>query len=178
MPWWAELPYELVPIEVIRPAEVGEVTSRINDLLVDSTDANMFATFFYGILDRSVSAFTSTNAGHNPPMLLRKDGRIERLETGGLLLGFMADQEYQQKAVTLEPGDVLVLFTDGITEAVDSTLETVAGHLFGEDRLVDVIKANRTGTAREIQYAILAAISEFTGSSPQSDDITLVVMKR
>lgn len=164
--------------QVIRPGEVGEVTARINDLLVDSTDANMFATFFYGTLDRSVSAFTSTNAGHNPPMLLRKEGLIERLETGGLLLGFMADQEYQQQTVTLEPGDVLVLFTDGITEAVDSTLETVAGHLFGEDRLVDVIKANRTGTAREIQYAILAAISEFTGSSPQSDDITLVVIKR
>jgi serine phosphatase RsbU (regulator of sigma subunit) len=164
--------------QVIRPAEVGEITSRINDLLVDSTDANMFATFFYGILDRSVSAFTSTNAGHNPPMLLRKDGRIERLETGGLLLGFMADQEYQQKAVTLEPGDVLVLFTDGITEAVDSTLETMADNLFGEDRLIDVIKEYRAATAREVQSAILEALSEFTGSSPQSDDITLVVIKR
>ncbi|MGB2905458.1 MAG: SpoIIE family protein phosphatase [Candidatus Aminicenantaceae bacterium] len=164
--------------QVIRPAEVGEVLSRINDLLVDSTATNMFATFFYGILDRSASAFKSTNAGHNPPLLLRKNGRIERLKSGGLLLGFMADQEYQQETAILEPGDVLVLFTDGVTEAVDSGLETVADSLFGEDRLIEVILEHRTGSAREIQSAILAAISEFTGSAPQSDDITLVVIKR
>ena len=164
--------------QVIKPREVGEVMVRINNLLVDSTDPNMFATFFYGILDRTRSVFTSTNAGHNPPMLLRSDGHIDRLGTGGLLIGFLTDQEYQQQSITLEPGDVLVLFTDGITEAVDSTLDTMAGHLFDEDRLIEVIKANRTGTAREIQSAILAAISEFTGSSPQSDDITLVVIKR
>jgi sigma-B regulation protein RsbU (phosphoserine phosphatase) len=109
---------------------------------------------------------------------LRKNGRIERLKSGGLLLGFMADQDYQQETAILEPGDVLVLFTDGITEAVESGLETVADSLFGEDRLIEVIRGHRTGTAREIQSAILAAISEFTGSSPQSDDITLVVIKR
>ena len=164
--------------QVIRPGEVGEVTSRINDLLVDSTDSNMFATFFYGILDRAASTFTSTNAGHNPPLLLRVAGEIERLEAGGLLLGFMAEQEYQHQTATLEPGDILVLFTDGITEAFESGLEAVADGLFGEDRFVAVVRENRSGSAREIQNAILAAISDFTGDSPQSDDITLVVIKR
>lgn len=164
--------------QVIRPAEVAEVASRINNLLVESTDSNMFATFFYGLLDRERSVFTSCNAGHNPPLLVRREGRIERLEAGGLLLGFMPDQEYQQESVTLEPGDILVMYTDGITEAVDTSLDSVADNLFGEEKLIDVIRRYQTGTARDLQGAVLAAIADFTDHSPQSDDITLVVIKR
>ncbi len=164
--------------QVIRPGAVAEVTARINDRLVESTDSNMFATFFYGILDRHRSLFTSTNAGHNPPLLIRLNGQVERLEAGGLLMGFLSHQQYAQSTVDLEAGDVLVLFTDGVTEAVDSSLGSMAGNLFGEERLIQVIKQHMTGTAREMQKAILAAISEFTGKSPQSDDITLVVIKR
>lgn len=164
--------------QVVRMGDVAEVTSRINSRLVKSTDSNMFATFFYGILDRNKTTFTSTNAGHNPPILLRSDGSIERLKDGGMILGFMADQPYSQQTVSLEPEDVLVLFTDGITEAVDSSLENVAENLFGEERLMEVIRDSQTGTAREIQSAILQAISDHTGDSPQSDDITLVVIKR
>ncbi len=164
--------------QVIRPGAVAEVTARINDRLVESTDSNMFATFFYGILDRHRSLFTSTNAGHNPPFLIRHNGQVERLEAGGLLLGFLSDQQYAQNTINLEAGDVLVLFTDGVTEAVDTSLGTMADNLFGEERLIQVIKQHKTGTAREMQKAILAAIFEFTGKSPQSDDITLVVIKR
>jgi serine phosphatase RsbU (regulator of sigma subunit) len=164
--------------QVIQPGEVAEVTCRINDRLVESTDANMFATFFYGILDRVRSEFTSTNAGHNPPILLKHDGRVVRLGAGGLLLGFMADQDYAQESQTLDPGDILVLFTDGITEAVDTALEEVAENLFGEHRLLEVLRENQESSAREIQAAILRAIAEHTGNSPQSDDITLVVIKR
>ncbi len=164
--------------QVIRPGEVAEVTSRMNELLVESTAANMFATFFYGILDRGRSEFTSSNAGHNPPILLKQDGQVVRLEAGGLLLGFMAAQEYAQQSVTLDPGDILVLFTDGITEAVDTALEAVAENMFEEERLLEVIRMHQFESAREIQAAILSAISEHTGDSPQSDDITLVVIKR
>lgn len=164
--------------QVIKPGEVAEVTSRINNLLTHSTDANMFATFFYGILDRNNSTFTSTNAGHNPPILIREDASIERLHAGGLIIGFLVDQKYNQETVTLNPGNVLVLFTDGITEAVDPARESVAGHLFGEERLIQVIKEKKSGTAREIQSAILTAIADHTGNSPQFDDITLVVIKR
>ena len=164
--------------QVIKPGEVAEVTSRINNLLTHSTDANMFATFFYGILDRAKSSFTSTNAGHNPPILMRNDGGIDRLQAGGLIIGFLTDQHYNQETVTLEPGDVLILFTDGITEAVDPARERVADHLFGEDRLLEVIKKKKSGSAREIQSAILKAIGDYTGNSPQFDDITLVVIKR
>jgi serine phosphatase RsbU (regulator of sigma subunit) len=160
-----------------RSGDVAEVVSRINDLLVRSTDANMFATFFYGILDREKLRFTSTNAGHNPPLLFRHSGDIERLESNGLLIGFMAKQIYSQHTVTLKPGDVLVLFTDGITEAVDIGLTNVADNLFGEERLIQVIKLHLSDSARSIQSAILKAIANFTGNSLQSDDITLVVIK-
>jgi serine phosphatase RsbU (regulator of sigma subunit) len=164
--------------QVIRPAEVAEVASRINNLLVESTDSNMFATFFYGILDQKRAVFTSCNAGHNPPLLMRREGGIERLKAGGLLLGFMPDQEYAQESMPLKPEDILVLYTDGITEAVDTSLDSMAENLFGEERLIEVIRRHQAGSAREIQSAILAAISEFTEHSPQSDDITLVVIKR
>ncbi len=164
--------------QVLKPGKVAEVASRMNNLLVRSTDAHMFATFFYGILDRNKSSFTSTNAGHNPPLLFRSEGKIEHLEAGGLLLGFLSDQQYNQQTVTMEPGDVLVLYTDGITEAVDPSSEKVAENLFGEERLIEVVRTKRAHSAREIQSSIIKAISEHTKKAPQSDDITLVVIKR
>jgi len=164
--------------QLIRMGDVAEVTARINDLLVESTDANMFATFFYGILDRNTSSFTSTNAGHNPPLLLRSGGDLERLETGGLLLGFLSHQSYARQTVFLDPGDVLVLFTDGISEAADTSSGAVSENQFGEERLAGVVRRHASGTARAIQTEILGAVAQHTGNSPQSDDITLVVIKR
>ena len=138
----------------------------------------MFATFFYGILDRNKSIFTSTNAGHNPPLLFRTIGKIERLEAGGLLLGFLPDQQYIQQSVILEPGDVVVLYTDGVTEAVCPSSEMSADDLFGEKRLIEVVRNSTDMSAREIQSAILRAISSHTANAPQYDDITLVIIKR
>ena len=164
--------------QVIKPGNVAEVVFRINNQLVRSTDPNMFATFFYGILDRSQSSFTSANAGHNPPLLFRSGGKIERLEAGGLVLGFLPDQKYLQQTVDIEPGDTIVLYTDGITEAVGSSGEKLSENLFGEERLIEVVQHNSSKSAREIQSAILEAISNHTADIPQSDDITLVVIKR
>jgi serine phosphatase RsbU (regulator of sigma subunit) len=158
--------------------KVADVTARINDLLVKSTDSNMFVTFFYGLLDRNRSTFTSTNAGHNHPLLLRSDQTMEFLTKGGLVLGFLPDQKYDQQTTTLQPGDVLVLYTDGITEARTPDEEEAGETLFGEDRLVRVIEENAILSAREIQAAILNAVSEHTKNTPQGDDITLVVIKR
>jgi serine phosphatase RsbU (regulator of sigma subunit) len=158
--------------------KVADVTARINNLLVKSTDSNMFVTFFYGLLDRNRSTFTSTNAGHNHPLLLRSDLTMEFLAKGGLVLGFLPDQKYDQQTTTLQPGDVLVLYTDGITEARTPDKEEAGEKLFGEDRLVRVIEENAGHSAREIQAAILNAVSEHTKNTPQGDDITLVVIKR
>ena len=164
--------------QVFQPGKVAEVAFRINNLLYRSTDAHMFVTFFYGILDKKRSIFTSTNAGHNQPLIFRADGRIERLGEGGLILGFQPDVQYDQQTVTIRPGEVIVLYTDGITEAADPSSEMVADDLFGVERLVDIIQANLNNSAREIQSAILEAIAEHTHNAPQYDDITLVVIKR
>lgn len=164
--------------QVLEKRNVAEVAGRINNLLVKSTDSNMFVTFFYGLLDRNLSTFISTNAGHNPPILLRADGRIDRLEKGGLILGFLRDQEFEQETTSIKPGDVLVLNTDGITEAIDPDPEKPEKKLFGEERLIQVIRWSADLSAREIQGAILQAVTAHTQNTPQNDDITLVVIKR
>lgn len=164
--------------QIFQPGKVAEVAYRINNLLYRSTDTHMFVTFFYGILDKKRSIFTSTNAGHNQPLLFRSDGRIERLGEGGLILGFQPDVHYDQQTVVIRPHEVIVLYTDGITEAADPSSEMVADDLFGVERLVDIIQANLNNSVREIQSAILEAIAQHTRNAPQYDDITLVIIKR
>lgn len=164
--------------QVIKKGSVADVASRMNSLLVKSTDTHMFATFFYGILDQVKSTFNSTNAGHNPPLLFRVDGKIKRLEAGGLVLGFLPDQNYTQQTVKIKKGEVVVLFTDGITEAAGPSSEKISENLFGEERLIEVVRASLTKSAVEIQAAILQAISDHTANAPQYDDITLVIIKR
>ncbi len=165
--------------QVLHPGTVASVVARVNELLVKSTDPHMFATFFYGLLDTTNGEFTCTNAGHNPPLVVRRDGTMEELSRGGLLLGMLEDQVYQQDKVTLDPGDVIVLYTDGITEAVGPGLEEDdLEAMFGEEALRRVILANRHLPAAGILEAILAAVAAHTSGEPQSDDITLVVIRR
>ncbi len=163
--------------QVLQNLNVVDLASQLNELLVKSTDENMFVTFFFGILDREKSIFTAVNAGHNPPLLLKRDGRMERLKTGGMILGFMKDQKYKQQAVVLEKDDVLVLFTDGVTEAAAPGGEQPRT-FFGEERLMDVIRSCRHGDAQMIQASVLDAVTRFAGGTPQTDDITLVIIKR
>ena len=164
--------------QVLRTGAVSDLLARMNNLLVQSTDKHMFATFFYGILDRAKSTFVWSNAGHNPPLLFRSSSEVERLEAGGLLLGFLPDQTYIQKEAILQPRDILVLYTDGITEASAPHSENEERALFGEQRLADVVRANQNRSGLEIQAAILKEISSYTADTPQEDDITLVVIKR
>jgi len=162
----------------LKPERMAAVASRLNGLLVQNTDERMFVTFFCGILDRMTASFAYTNAGHNPPMLVKANGKLLRLEEGGMLLGFLADQPYVQSTVSLEPGDVLVLFTDGITEAVNPEADSRETKYFGEERLVEVLRANAGRPAADIQAAVLAAVSAHAHQAPPGDDMTLVVIKR
>ncbi len=165
--------------QVLHPGSVASVVASVNELLVRSTDPHMFATFFYGLLDTGSGRFTCTNAGHNPPLVVRRDGSIAELGRGGLLLGMLEGQVYQQEEITLAPGDVIVLYTDGITEAVGPGVEEDdPDAMFGEDALRRVVLENRHLPAAGIQEAILAAVAEHTAGVPQSDDITLVVIRR
>lgn len=165
--------------QVLHPGTVAGVVERVNNLLVRSTDPHMFATFFYGLLDTATATFTCTNAGHNPPLLLRANDNFEELTTGGLLLGMLDGQLYKQDVVKLERGEVIVLYTDGITEAVGpSAEEDDPEAMFGEPALREVIIRNRHLPATGIKDAILAAVTEHTSGVAQSDDITLVVIRR
>jgi len=153
-------------------SDLKSLMSRINRLICQNTSPDKFITFFFGRLDPTHRCLRYCNAGHNPPMLFRGDGEVEFLERGGLLLGLFPDAPYEDGSVELEPGDVLVLYTDGITEALNAREEE-----FGEERLVEVVRSVGHRSSSEIVQAIQQAVEDFTGGTPQADDFTLVVVK-
>ena len=146
---------------------------RSNRLLYQSTSSEKFVTLFYSILDPASHFLSFSNAGHDAPMLLHGGGELERLQTGGIVLSILEDFPYEEGRITLTPGDLLVIYTDGITEAVNQHQE-----LFGEERLVATIRSCRDKSAREIIDHIIAAAKSHAGSVPQADDMTLIAIKR
>jgi sigma-B regulation protein RsbU (phosphoserine phosphatase) len=143
--------------------------------------AGLFVTAFYGIIDPGSGMLAYCNAGHNPPLLIstRDGSAVRELRRTGIALGAVEDQAWQQSTVEIAPGDVLLLYTDGITEAQDPN-----GRFFGPDRLLGSLQASLHSSAAEVPYAqsiqdaLLAEIHAFVGNAPQFDDITLVVMAR
>ncbi len=164
---------QAVLLALIEPdAPLTEVVGKINNLIHRNTNYDKFITFFLGILDIKKNTFTYVNAGHNPPIRLKKDGMVELLEKGGLILGMMPNLSYQQETIMLEPGDWIVMFTDGVTEAINAADEE-----FEEKRLIEVIRANKDISASFMKDQILKAVREFSVGQPQGDDITLLVLK-
>ncbi len=153
---------------------IAETTGRINDLTCANTrGGSKFITFFCGILNSQNGRFRYSNAGHNPPYLLRRDGAVEKLEAGGLILGvFKTAKAYDEGLVTLSAGDVLVLYTDGISEAMNAN-----GDQFSEERLESVLRASTGLCANEIIQRVQKELLAHTGGTPQSDDITMLVVK-
>ncbi len=143
-------------------------------ILIDTQDNNLFVTVFYGILDPKTGVLAYSNAGHNPPYLLRAQGDVvEKLPRTGVPLGLFEDKIWERDTVQLNQGDVLLLYTDGVTDA-----QNVEGGVFGEDRLVARARVNLGRSAAEIQAATIAGIYEFVGDAPQFDDITLMILIR
>ena len=143
---------------------------RLNSLLCRNMASDRFITFFYGQLDAPTAVLRYVNAGHNPPIVLHRDGSHHRLQEGGGVLGVFPNQAFAVGMMQLEPGDRVVLFTDGVTEASNSQEEE-----FGEDRLLRVLKENRTSNATEIQKKILAFAAEFSRTT-WHDDATLLIL--
>ena len=160
------------------PGQPELVLGSTNQRILDETHTGMFVTVFYGVLDPQTGTFRYCNAGHNPPILLKAEGTTTLGRTG-LPLGILEDTEWERGTVRLAPGDALVLYTDGVTEA-----QARDGVLFGQDRLLEVIEACRgsgdpTGAnAQELQGVVLAAVHEFVGDAPRFDDLTLMVASR
>jgi phosphoserine phosphatase RsbU/P len=148
-----------------------DVIAGLNKVLVQRSASNSFITLFCGVLD-SEGNFTYINAGHNLPILARKDGGAERLTTKSVVLGAFDFARYQSRQTRLMSGDVVVIYTDGVTEAVNSKNE-----MFGDERLENLISENVQLSAEEIKGRILDEVLSFTRGLPQGDDITLIVLK-
>lgn len=147
-------------------------TARLNAYLAEHAPAEMFVTFFWGLLDDQTLGFHYVNAGHNPPILLR-DGQMQWLDTGGLVLGALNPAPpFQVAQLTLQPGDLMVAYTDGITEA-----RSPSGELFGETRLVETLKGLATREADALIADLTEAVRQFTAESDQADDITCLVVR-
>ena len=156
---------------------VGALASdvaRLNSAVTKNCPAGKFITFFIGVLDPATGGYAYCNAGHNPPLIVRATGETDKLESGGVVLGILPVFVYDQDAITLHPGDVAVLYSDGVTEnfAMDRDEE------FGEDRLADVIRAHSKEPVDTIIAHVRDAVNVFTGNAPAADDFTLMLVRR
>jgi sigma-B regulation protein RsbU (phosphoserine phosphatase) len=144
--------------------------TRLNSIVYRNTESDRFITFFYAHLDGPTRRLAYVNAGHNAPFVVRPDGSHQRLPEGGVVLGVFASRNYEMGSAQLSPGDRVVLFTDGVTEACNA-----AGEEFGEARLLRLLEDHRTLSADQLQAKILAVVAEFSGGRWQ-DDATLLVL--
>ncbi len=149
-----------------------EIVAKVNDIIYANTSADKFITFFGGLLDVRAHTLTYVNAGHNPPYWVRPDGTLSLLEIGGLLLGMMPGMSYEFQTIQLERGDRVVLFTDGVTEAMNGS-----GEQYEEPRLEALLKKTTALSAEQTSKAIAEDVRNFVKAAPQSDDITVVVVK-
>jgi sigma-B regulation protein RsbU (phosphoserine phosphatase) len=157
-----------------RNESLCQLAVQMNRFLYQSTGANKYATFFYAQVENHGRRLRYVNAGHNPPHLVRRaNGTTEIIElsAGGTVLGLFPETEFQEAAIELRPGDLLVAFTDGVTDALNT-----AGEEFGEERLKEVLRAAVGGTAVEISERLTATMRDWIGTAEQHDDLTFVVV--
>lgn len=156
--------------------DLTQLMSHLNRLIYEASAINRYATFFFGIFDPATNRFSYVNAGHNPPVLLRKspDGNYERLclDCGGPVIGLLPNASYEQGSIQLCPGDLLIAYTDGISEAMNS-----AGDEWGEEAMLRAAEQASDATTAEIVKAIFAAADVFAGGASQHDDMTVLVMR-
>lgn len=151
----------------------SQVIKEANELIASDSKSGMFVTLFYAILDLKNKTMEFVNAGHNPPvMFVRKTGYLECLSTNGIALGAMDEMDFEEKEIKLETGDVIVFYTDGVTEALNDK-----GELFGEKRVYNLVKSSSDLSAKDIVNKIKEEVIEFSQGQSQFDDITLMVLK-
>jgi sigma-B regulation protein RsbU (phosphoserine phosphatase) len=156
-------------------ADPDVVFYAANNRLLKDARANLFVTAFYGILDPEVGSLTYCNAGHNPPFLIREtpDDSILSLQRTGIAIGIEENSTWTMETIAINQGDILVIYTDGIPDAQDAD-----GDFFNDEAIIDITRANSDLSAFEIQSAIIESVQEFSGMTPQDDDITLMVLMR
>ncbi len=152
----------------------GAALAAVNDMLEEENDAGMFVTLFYCVYDTDTGLIRYANGGHNEPIIVHKDGSTTVLPpTGGTALGIIPGLDYNEDEIRLAPGEMLVMYTDGITEAFNSH-----GEYFGMDRLREVFQDRRPDSSRQATEMILDAVTAFAGDYPQSDDQACLALRR
>jgi sigma-B regulation protein RsbU (phosphoserine phosphatase) len=150
------------------------LVARMNRFVYQSTPASKYATFFYAQLEEHGRRLRYVNAGHNPPYLVRRNGfsvEIAELKAGGTVLGLFPEVEYAEAGIDLYPGDLLVAFTDGVTEALNES-----GEEFGDERLKEFLRAAAGSPAEDISSRLAETLRDWIGAAEQHDDLTFVVV--
>jgi len=155
------------------PGDLSKMMARLNRILAGHCPTNRFVSLFFCVLDPASGALDYCNAGHNPPLLMRRSGEVERLQGSGPVLGILPDVGFTQRTVTMDRGDLLLLFSDGVTEAVNP-----AGEEFGEERLVQEVLAGGDADPRDIVDRVLLALGAWSAGAPPADDVTLLAARR
>ncbi len=151
---------------------IRAILNKVNNLLYESIERDRFVTAVYGVLDSKNKIFTFSNAGHNPPILKRISGKVEYLTEGGMTLGAIPDSVYEERPISLGKGDILLFYTDGVTEVIDEN-----GNEFGVGRLLRHLDRSRHLKAREIIDNIVSETNKFNSADRESDDLTMIVIK-
>jgi len=159
--------------EIRNNYSIRTICSKVNNLLCESIKPGNFVTAVYGVLDSKNHILTFTNCGHDLPILLRDSGKIEFLKEGGQVLGISRDATYEERPLFLNPGEIVVFYTDGVTEVFDTE-----GQQFGIERLIRILKDNKDKSSLEIQDAIYDAVKSFASPEHVFDDFTMIVLKR
>jgi serine phosphatase RsbU (regulator of sigma subunit) len=154
------------------PGDLGAFMTRLNKATCHKCPSNRFITFFFCILEPG-GALSFANAGHNPPIVVRASGEAEMLEGGGPPLGILAMASYAEEKTQLGSGDLLVLYSDGVTECLNGQEDE-----FGEERFIEVLRQHRDKPSAAIADAVTEALLDFAAGAPPADDITLVVAKK
>jgi sigma-B regulation protein RsbU (phosphoserine phosphatase) len=157
------------------PTRIGAVLETVNKRLIQDTGGETFVTLFYGVLDVRTGKLWYANAGHNPPFVIRRDRRRKArlLKRTGIVLGIFEEQRWERRSLTLEEGDLLAIYSDGLTEAMNAQNEQ-----WGEQRLIQSVRRHHETPLVELQEQVLAAVNGFLGEAPQQDDITLMLVRR
>jgi len=150
-----------------------ECVAFTNNLLFNSTDNNKYATLYYGVLDIPQNKVTFCNAGHNEPILIDAAGNVTRLKEGGIVVGILPDIAYEEKTIEFPEDSILVVYSDGITEAMNVNEEE-----FGEEKLIELVNKNKKLAASDLINLIIKTVNDHAGNAEQMDDMTLVVIKR
>jgi serine phosphatase RsbU (regulator of sigma subunit)/signal transduction protein with GAF and PtsI domain len=163
----------LVRVSALTDRGPAQALERTNELILSDARSDLFVTVFYAIIDPSTGQVRYSSAGHNPPLLVRADGQVETLRCRGIALGVLEEIQLREKETLLNPGDVLLLYTDGVTEAINAAEEE-----FDVQRLTEIATASRHESASEILANVDRAVTAFVAGQPQFDDLTMVVAKR